>query len=562
VTGSGSGRIWSKRPMQLGLLGVLAIVAMALAWSRAWICDDAFISLRYAQSLVEGRGLVFNAGEHVEGYSNFTWVMLCAAAQALGCDPITFVQVLGVLCLGALVFVTAWAGERLLPGKTGFLPLAAVGVALHHHLQDFATCGLETLGFVLLVTATVGVLARAERSRDYALASLLVVLAALTRPDGAIFGMLAGASAVFASLRQRRLGPAMAFALPGLVLFVPFLLWRHAYYGDWLPNTFYAKSAGDPYAGQGWFYVTLFFNGYWVLWPAVAALPAWLMTWRRGGAMPMLAAMVLAYLGFVVWVGGDFMFARFCLPVVPLLYLVLEALTRCYVQGSLRWVVLVIVAVATLSWHQRADLLVMGQTVRGISDERAQYPPERVAKIRSVGKRLHELLGPTPVRVAFSGTQAMLVYDGKFDYALEAVTGLTDRWLAHQDVGPRGHVGHEKGIFRSPEATNYALTEQKVHLLLFDWPAMTSLCPFLRLEIDDNEFTMVRWDRAVMGKLLGKPGVVATDLEAYLDAYLREIDHKSKAQVQVDFVALDRVYFRWNDDPARKAKLTEWLARR
>lgn len=562
MTSRGPSGLLARRSVQTGVLAALAALAMVLAWSRRWICDDAFISLRYAQNLVLGHGLVFNAGEHVEGYSNFTWVMLAAAAQWLGLDPIPFVQVLGVLCLGALVFVTAWTGKRLLPGEMAFLPLAAVCVALHHHLQDFATCGLETLGFVLLVTTMVGVLARAERPRDYALASLLTVLASMTRPDGALFGMLAGACAVFATMRQRRLGPVVAFALPGLLLFVPFLLWRHAYYGDWLPNTFYAKSASDPYPGQGWFYVQMFLQGYWVLWPAVAALPAWLLMRCRDSAMRMVATMTLAYLGFVVWVGGDFMFARFCLPIVPMLYLVLEALTRRYVQGTLRWGVVAIVAVGTLVWYQRADLLVTGRAVQWVADERAQYPPERVAKIRGVGKRLHELLGDTPVRVAFSGTQAMLIYDSKVDYALEAVTGLTDRWLAHQDVGPRGHVGHEKGIFRSPEALNYALAEQKVHLLLFDWPAMTSLCPFLRVTIDDNEFTMVRWDRAVMRKLLGQPGVVATDLEAHLDAYLQAIDGKPKAQVQVDLDAFELVYFRWNDDPARKAKFAERLARK
>ncbi len=541
-------------------LTALAVVAMAFAVSRWWICDDAFISLRFAQNLVAGHGLVFNAGEHVEGYSNFSWVMLAAGAEWLGFDAIAFVQWLGVACLGALVFVAAWTGQRLLPGDRSFLPIAALGVALHHHLQDFATCGLETLGFVLLVTATVGVLAKAERPRDFGLASLLTVLAALTRPDGALVGMLAGGCAVLASLQKRQWGPTVAFALPGLLLFVPFLLWRHSYYGDWLPNTFYAKSASDPYPGQGWFYVQLFLNSYWVLWPAVVALPALLCLRRRAGALPMLAGIALAYLGFVIWVGGDFMFARFCLPVTPLLYLALEGLTRRHLTGRARWLAASAVVLGTLLWHQQADLLVTGQAVHGVADERAQYPKERVDRIRGVGQRLRELLGDTPVRVAFSGTQAMLVHDARVDYALEAVTGLTDRFLAHQPVGERGPVGHEKGIFRSWETTEYALKQQRVHLLLFDWPNQTALYPFLRLTIDGNQFTMVRWDRAVMQKLLGKPGVQATDLEVHLDQYLREIDQKPLAQVQADFVAFELVYFRWHDDAVRKAKFLQRLA--
>lgn len=546
------------RRLQYAVLAALSALAMGLAWSRRWICDDAFISFRYAENFAAGQGLVFNVGERVEGYSNFSWTLLCALAQLLGLDMEVFAQGLGIVCFGALVPVTAWAGSRLLRGDRTFLPLAAVGVVLHQHLQDFASCGLETLGFVLLVTACTGVLAGAERPRSYAIASLLAVLAALTRPDGALVGAVAGLVAVVASVRGRSLAPAMAFAVPGFVLFVPFLAWRFLYYEDLLPNTFYAKSAHDPYLGQGWFYVRLFLNGYWVLWPAAVALPA-LLLWRRTmGGLCVVAAMTLAYLGFVVWVGGDFMFARFCLPVTPLLYLVLEGLTRRFVAGRARWAVLVAVALCTVLWHERADLLVTGQSVHGVGDERAQYPPERVRAIRECGRRLRGV----PLRVAFSGTQAMLVYEAKVPYALEAVTGLTDRFLAHQPVGERGSPGHEKGIFRSWETTEYALRTQGVHLLLVEWPGKTEAFPFLAVEFAGFKFTMVRWERAVMTKLLALPGVVATDLEKYLDDYLRDLDSKPVQQVRKDVVAFELAYFRWNpEDQARKAKLLEWLGR-
>ncbi|MGB7063098.1 MAG: hypothetical protein WBF13_12190, partial [Candidatus Zixiibacteriota bacterium] len=41
-----------------------------------FVCDDAFISFRYAKNFVEGHGLVYNIGEKVEGYSNFLWTLL------------------------------------------------------------------------------------------------------------------------------------------------------------------------------------------------------------------------------------------------------------------------------------------------------------------------------------------------------------------------------------------------------------------------------------------------------------------------------------------------------
>ena len=43
------------------------------AWRLRWLSDDAFISFRYAQNLVEGQGLVFNAGERVETNTSTIW---------------------------------------------------------------------------------------------------------------------------------------------------------------------------------------------------------------------------------------------------------------------------------------------------------------------------------------------------------------------------------------------------------------------------------------------------------------------------------------------------------
>jgi hypothetical protein len=555
----------SRRGQWLVLL-LLTAFAVGRAIAAAWVCDDAFITLRYAENLANGLGLVYNAGERVEGYSNPTWTVLCALAIRLGIDGVWFAQALGIVCLGLLVPATAWAGRRLAgspPGAAaGFVPLAAAGVATHYHLRDFASCGLETLGFVLLVTLLVGTLARAERARDFALASLLAVAAALTRPDGGLVGALAGAVAVLAAARQRRWAPVLGYALPGLLLFVPFVAWRLLYYGEWLPNTFYAKSAGDPYPGQGWYYVGLFFTLYWPLLPALLAVL--LLPWRpRGARSPwLLAWFVLPYLGFVVWVGGDFMLARFCLPVVPLLYLGLELLAR-RLPPRLALAAGAAVAAATLACWPADAFLRTGENVRGVADERAQYPAERVAQLRGTGRRLRELLAGEPLRVAFSGTQAMLVYEAKVAYALEAVTGLTDHFLAHRELPSRGRIGHEKSVrFERDEDRQYVLERQQVQLLLFDLPMWTGPFPWLRVQIGPLTGTLVRWEPRAMQRLLGQPDVVLTDLPKFLDDYLATLADRPRAQVQADFAALELVYFRWHDDPARRERFVAFLAGR
>ena len=67
--------------------------------------DDAYISLRYASNWASGKGLCFNLGERVEGYTNFLLVALEAAAIRLGVDPETAMSLLGWASLGAIAAV-------------------------------------------------------------------------------------------------------------------------------------------------------------------------------------------------------------------------------------------------------------------------------------------------------------------------------------------------------------------------------------------------------------------------------------------------------------------------
>src|SRR5437764_1315440 len=75
----------------------LLAIAVAMALRHAWITDDAYISFRYAGNLLHGRGLVFNAGERVEGYSNFLWTLWCALGMRLGVSPETWTRASGTV---------------------------------------------------------------------------------------------------------------------------------------------------------------------------------------------------------------------------------------------------------------------------------------------------------------------------------------------------------------------------------------------------------------------------------------------------------------------------------
>ncbi len=254
-------------PAAAGRLLLLLALGLALARAAAltWICDDAFISFRYARNLVDGLGLVFNAGEAVEGYTNFLWTLLLAGGMALGLAPEALSPLLGLGGFAGTALLLAWAGGRAAPSGVLRLPVAALCWLGIHHAQIFATSGLETSLFGLLLLGGAVLAIEARGPGAFAALGLVGALATLTRPEGALVVGLGGLVAtVSGPARTRHLA---AWLGPTVLVLAPWLSWKQAFYGDLLPNTWYAKAGDGPRWAQGALYVGLYLR----TWPVVAA---------------------------------------------------------------------------------------------------------------------------------------------------------------------------------------------------------------------------------------------------------------------------------------------------
>src|SRR5260221_640790 len=136
VTARGPRRL--DRSARSWMFEVASAVALILgitgAFRLAWLCDDAYISFRYADNLVHGLGLVFNAGERVEGYSNFLWTLGIALGIRLGVGPEPWTVAWGVFFFAATIALLC--AHRLLAetrrGRVALgLPLAGLLAAVH-----------------------------------------------------------------------------------------------------------------------------------------------------------------------------------------------------------------------------------------------------------------------------------------------------------------------------------------------------------------------------------------------------------------------------------------------
>ncbi len=229
-----------------------AFVFGSLAFYK-YTVDDAYISLRYARNLAEGHGLVFSTdgSVRIEGYTNFLWVVLESLVFLVGVSDAAAPHVMkGIgIGFGVGVVVLSFLLARRVAGP-GEGSAAALAVAAVPYFQFWTIGGLETPLFTFLVVAALHQWVREEDfARSHLFSGLLIGLAALTRPEGALIAAsFLGCGAVLVALQFRQPRSALQRLLPAVAVFAAilgsFLMWRYAFYGDLLPNTYHAKVAG------------------------------------------------------------------------------------------------------------------------------------------------------------------------------------------------------------------------------------------------------------------------------------------------------------------------------
>ena len=302
------------------LLSFLPWLAL-LGWlsSVAWfLTDDAFISFRYTRNLLEGHGLVFNPGEYVEGYTNFLWILELAAIWGIfGIRPEHAAPWLSVAYTVATIAVMLWWVVRLPSLRNRWL-VGWMALGLLCSSATFAVWtsggGLETRQFTFFVVTAVVCLS-VNRSRRWGLlaASLSLAAAGLTRPEGLMLAACCfGWFAVQRIVKEGRVSARMVREL--MILVAPFVLlvsahflFRYAYYGEWLPNTYYAKHVRPWYeSGFRYLWAAALETGLYLLLPL--AYLALRTRWRvnRDGTYALVLLCVVTHMAYLLPIGGDY----------------------------------------------------------------------------------------------------------------------------------------------------------------------------------------------------------------------------------------------------------------
>ena len=303
-----------KRKTILFLLAALVVGVVSFLLDDMPV-DDAYISFRYAENLREGKGLCFNEGEKVEGYTNFLWVLLLSAASFVHHDLPLLARLFSIMFCILTLFVFLE-----LPGVSDRKWPALVGLALllgSAPLLYWGQNGLETSLFTFLVLLGFRQWATGEGRRTTAAVAL--ALATMTRPEGALVFATLVAVDIGMDLRAGRrvlhgawIRPAAGFA----VFLLALELFRWFYFGALVPNTYYAKLGGLPTLLFG----LARFSHFGLQAGGVLYFAGILFIIRKDAGRGQresvgLLALVLVYLTYLVYSGGDIYYLyRFYVP--------------------------------------------------------------------------------------------------------------------------------------------------------------------------------------------------------------------------------------------------------
>lgn len=264
-----------------------------------------------------------------------------------------------------------------------------------------------------------------------------------------------------------------------------------------------------------------------------------------------LVALALFH-AYLLKIGGDFMYGRFFVSLLPMLMLCLERFV-CDLPRRRPWDALTALALLCSTFHG-VQLVRKGRIDFELSDESTVYPLLSVHPVRirhrsfRTGNYLHETLtsrGMEPVLATWG--IGMVAYYSELE--LIDIAGLTDATVARQVSTTRGRPGHEK------YANVRYLLQRGAHFstrpLDGRYTDLTRISSRARPRSVLRDWHLLHYDGRLMSRIArDAPDVVFVDMRAYLEQYASSIGPLDPEVGRRDLAFFDAYYFDHNPGSA------------
>lgn len=240
------------------MMGIVTYYGWRLFW---FLTDDAYIAFRYISNSILGHGYVWNPPpfKPIEGYTSFLWVMLLDVIWRLldiqppvSANYVSLVFSYLTLLLGVIIALQMQYSMQLKPYRLFLIGLVFVGILSNRTFLAWTSSGLETAMFNFYLTLWIFCILFLEPySRRWLFGLTFATgLIYLTRPDGLLttFTTVCLIGAAFYTKKSKGTLTKLDFIAVSPLLIVPtHLFWRLRFYGEFLPNTYYAKGVSDQF---------------------------------------------------------------------------------------------------------------------------------------------------------------------------------------------------------------------------------------------------------------------------------------------------------------------------
>lgn len=365
-----------RQPITFGWALVAVVISIAF-YRTAWVAEDAFITFRVVDNVLQGLGPVWNPGDRVQVYTHPLWFGLLIPAVAISGDPYFSSIILSFLLLSAALGLSfSTIGRQSMPALMIYGSLV-----LSKAFIDYASSGLETPLLYALLALVLHTWVRLDGKARLRRLSIIASALFLTRPDA----ILLIAPGLTNELWKCRRHPRDLFkcVLPG---FAPALAWTVFsifYYGSPMPNTALAKAFAGLDAERNFLQAGAYLtrcvveDPHTILLIGLGCLSP--LSFRSRDLLP-FALGILLWIAYLFQVGGDYMAGRFLsFPAFLAVGLIAVTLCRASPDASRRsaWLILGLIITNAGSLDRTllsgAEYSTPGIDQNGIADERGFY---------------------------------------------------------------------------------------------------------------------------------------------------------------------------------------------
>ena len=226
----------------LYLYAALFFICLLAFWLRTYpgpqTIDDAYITLRMVNNIIQGKGFVYNPGERLCSTSTPAYALILAPLAYFASDTIWVGLYFNAFCSALMCVCLFWIGKRLTRSPALGIATGLV-FAVDPSSVIYSLTGMETPFYSLLMLLSI----IAFVSENYYVAAALCGILPIARPDGIILAGIIGTGIIMIKGKKSLRPALLALAVAG-----PWYVYATLYFGSPIPHSLLRKALafGSP----------------------------------------------------------------------------------------------------------------------------------------------------------------------------------------------------------------------------------------------------------------------------------------------------------------------------